>query len=58
MYQTDWAISALQLRVDGKESFNLPFAALADPNGSSAKLFGTFLPFPGTAAEGAKPRGV
>jgi len=35
IYQTDWAISALQLRVDGKESFNLPFAALADPNGSS-----------------------
>ncbi|CAI5989286.1 unnamed protein product [Closterium sp. NIES-64] len=43
MYQTDWAISAVQLRSDGGEPFKLPMASLQEP-GSSQKLFGTFLP--------------
>lgn len=51
MYQTDWAISALQLRVDGAEPFNLPMAPLQEP-GSSLKLFGTFLPLAGGEEEG------
>lgn len=41
MYQTDWGISAVQLRVDGSEPYNVAMAALQ--NGDN-KLFGTFLP--------------
>lgn len=41
MYQTDWGISAVQLRVDGSEPYNLAMAALQKGDN---KLFGTFLP--------------
>jgi len=41
MYQTDWGISAVQLRVDGSEPYNLVMAALQKGDN---KLFGTFLP--------------
>ena len=41
-YQTDWAMSALQIRVDGSDAFNLPMAPL-EPD-SNRKLYGTFLP--------------
>lgn len=41
MYQTDWGISAVQLRVDGSEPYNLAMAPLQSGDN---KLFGTFLP--------------
>ncbi|KAG0630432.1 hypothetical protein M758_1G177600 [Ceratodon purpureus] len=41
MYQTDWGISAVQLRVDNSEPYNLAMAALQKGDN---KLFGTFLP--------------
>jgi cytochrome c biogenesis protein len=41
MYQTDWGISAVQLRVDGSEPYNLAMAPLQTGDN---KLFGTFLP--------------
>jgi cytochrome c biogenesis protein len=41
MYQTDWGISAVQLRVDGSEPYNLAMAPLQRGDN---KLFGTFLP--------------
>eukprot|EP00897_Mesotaenium_endlicherianum_P008685 jgi/Mesen1/7845/ME000419S07159 len=51
MYQTDWAISAVQLRVDGAQNaVNLPMADLAG-NGGGQKMFGTFLPL---GSEGLK----
>ncbi|XP_077224542.1 cytochrome c biogenesis protein family isoform X2 [Tasmannia lanceolata] len=42
IYQTDWSISALQVRKDGEGPFNLAMAPLK-LNGDK-KLFGTFLP--------------
>ncbi|KAI5080995.1 hypothetical protein GOP47_0004178 [Adiantum capillus-veneris] len=41
MYQTDWAISAFQVRVDGEGPYNLVAAPLQTGDN---KLFGTFLP--------------
>lgn len=41
MYQTDWGISAIQVRVDGSEPFNLVMAQLQKGDN---KLFGTYLP--------------
>uniref|UniRef100_A0A7I4DV93 ResB-like domain-containing protein n=1 Tax=Physcomitrium patens TaxID=3218 RepID=A0A7I4DV93_PHYPA len=41
MYQTDWGISAVQLRVDGSQPYNLPMAGLQTGDN---KLFGSFLP--------------
>ncbi|KAG6552977.1 hypothetical protein Mapa_005314 [Marchantia paleacea] len=53
LYQTDWAISAVQVRVDGSDPVNLVMAALEKGDN---KLFGTFLPL---GEEGlAKARGI
>lgn len=41
MYQTNWAISAFQVHVDGEGPFNLVAAPLQTGDN---KLFGTFLP--------------
>ena len=48
MYQTDWGISAVQLRVGNSEPYNLAMAPLQKGDN---KLFGTFLPIEG-APEG------
>eukprot|EP00850_Spirogloea_muscicola_P019131 SM000184S03764 [mRNA] locus=s184:86963:89444:- [translate_table: standard] len=53
VYQTDWAISAIQVRV-GDGSLRLPMANLQP--GSDLKLFGTFLPLEGGSQ--AKPHGL
>eukprot|EP00271_Cylindrocystis_brebissonii_P005528 TRINITY_DN17608_c0_g1_i1.p1 TRINITY_DN17608_c0_g1~~TRINITY_DN17608_c0_g1_i1.p1 ORF type:complete len:607 (+),score=132.82 TRINITY_DN17608_c0_g1_i1:382-2202(+) len=50
LYQTDWAISALQVHVDGAPPFNLPMAKLAEPDRDS-KLYATFLPLGDEGAE-------
>ena len=57
MYQTDWAISALQLRVDGGDPLNLPMASLAAP-GTSEKLFGAFLPSANGSGEESSNKGM
>eukprot|EP00850_Spirogloea_muscicola_P018338 SM000167S02951 [mRNA] locus=s167:75050:77431:- [translate_table: standard] len=54
VYQTDWAISAIQVRVGDGGSLRLPMANLQP--GSDLKLFGTFLPLEGGSQ--AKPRGL
>jgi cytochrome c biogenesis protein len=41
IYQSDWAISAVQVRVDGSEPYNLVMAPLQKGDN---KLYGTFLP--------------
>ncbi|CAM6106751.1 unnamed protein product [Calypogeia fissa] len=53
MYQTDWAIAAVQMRVDGSEPYNLVMAALEK---GDKKLFGTFLPLGSDGLE--KARGI
>jgi cytochrome c biogenesis protein len=62
-YQTDWSMSALQLRVEGSPlapdgaPIQLPMASLA---GGDSKLYATFLPAedPAAAPPGAAPRGI
>lgn len=51
MYQTDWAIAAIQVRVDGSEPYNLVMASLEKGDN---KLFGTFLPLGSDGLEKAK----
>ena len=54
MYQTDWGISAIQVRVDGEGPFNLVAAALQT---GDSKLFGTFLPI-GDTNSNEPPKGM
>ncbi|KAL2635224.1 hypothetical protein R1flu_006703 [Riccia fluitans] len=51
MYQTDWALSAVQVRVDGSDPVNLVMASLEK---GDKKLFGTFLPLGEEGLEKAK----
>ncbi|MCO5571364.1 hypothetical protein L7F22_025102 [Adiantum nelumboides] len=51
LYQTDWGISAFQVRVDGEGPFNLVAAPLQKGDN---KLFGTFLPLGDTGLTEAK----
>ena len=54
MYQTDWGISTIQVRVDGEGPFNLVAAALQT---GDSKLFGTFLPI-GDTNSNEPPKGM
>lgn len=55
MYQTDWAISSLEVRTDGSEAYRMPMADL-DPGGQ--KSYGTFIPLGGGAGAEGGTKGI
>jgi hypothetical protein len=67
MYQTDWALAALTLRVANPEAaglaaepgqpFNLPVASLEGKPGMAGRLWATFLPV-AAPQEGKPPKGI
>jgi cytochrome c biogenesis protein len=67
MYQTDWSLAALTLRVANPEAaalqaqpdqpFNLPVASLEGKPGVAGKLWATFLPVE-EPVEGQAPKGI
>ncbi len=66
MYQTDWSLAAVTLRVDNPgaalqaqpgQPFNLPLASLEGKPGVAGRLWATFLPI-APPQEGQPPRGI
>ena len=49
LYQADWAIAAVKVRINNSPTFNLPMAQLETPGG---RLWGTFVPTKPDMSEG------
>mmetsp|Transcript_7898 Transcript_7898/g.16927 ORF Transcript_7898/g.16927 Transcript_7898/m.16927 type:complete len:578 (-) Transcript_7898:1713-3446(-) len=68
MYQTDWSLAAVTLRVlnpdnplatsDDIRAYNLPLASLEGRPGIAGRLWASFLPLADPPADGSAPRGV
>jgi len=62
MYQTDWGIAAIKLRVNGGEGYGEPFLLpMADLEGKgvlNGKAWGSFLPTGPPSSQGAAPPGT